>query len=70
MDKNLIWATAIVIVALLAAIVLVNDASTRGQFLTLLDVLVSALVGGAAGLVLGRRAAVMEIRRAVGDRTS
>ena len=64
MDKNLIWATAIVIVALLAAIVLVNDASTRGQFLTLLHVLVSALVGGAAGLVLGRRAAVMEIRRA------
>ncbi len=64
MDKNLIWATAIVIVALLAAIVLVNDASTRGQFLTLLDVLVSALVGGAAGLVLGRRAAVKEIRRA------
>ena len=65
MDKNLIWATAIVIVALLAAIVLVNDASTRGQFLTLLDVLVSALVGGAAGFVLGRRAAVMEIRRVV-----
>lgn len=65
MDKNLIWATALVIVALLAAIVLVEDSSTRGQFLTLLDVLVSALVGGAAGLVLGRRAAIGEIRRAL-----
>lgn len=66
MDKHLIWATTAVIIAVLAGVVFAPDSTARGQLLTLLDVLVSALVGGATGFVFGRRAALIQIERARG----